>query len=216
MKDLVIIGAGAFGREVAQLVEEINQYKKMWNFIGYIDETEEKQGKSINGDMVLGDFNWLDKIDTKNIWGVCAIGNTMDKFKLVNKAKVYNIKFANLIHPSVRLNNYIQIGHGNIICANSILSVNTRIGNHVAINPTGGIGHDAIIGDYSTLYWNVTLGGYVKLNEGCEIGSKSVVLPNTTIGKWTILGAGAVVIKDIPEYSTAVGVPAKVIKTNKY
>lgn len=212
MKDIVIIGAGNFGREVAQLIEEINEDNKTWNLLGYIDETPEKQKTVINNNVVLGDFSWLEKTSPDKLWSVCAVGNPKGKYSLIKKASAYNINFANLIHPGVKINKFTELGSGCIICCNSFISVNTKIGNHVSINPGCGIGHDVVIEDYASLYWNVTLSGHVYIREGCEIGSKAVVIQKRTVGEWSIIGAGAVVIKDIPESCTAVGVPAKPIK----
>lgn len=212
MKDIVIVGAGNFGREVAQLVEEINAEERTWNLLGFLDETPEKKGILINGTLVLGGFEWLEKHDRNAPWAVCAIGNPRDKYTLLHKMSQYNIGFANLIHPNARISRFVEIGCGNIICWNSFLSVNTKIGDHVSINPGCGIGHDARIKDYSTLYWNITLSGNVTIGEGCEIGSKAVVIPRTTVGRWSVIGAGAVVVRDLPENCTAVGVPAQPIK----
>ncbi|HBQ86634.1 MAG TPA: transferase [Syntrophomonas sp.] len=212
MKDIVIIGAGNFGKEVAQLITEINEDKKSWNLLGYIDETRAKQNTVINNHVVLGDFSWLEKNFSDRLWAVCAIGNPQDKFNLIKKASAYNINFANLIHPGVKTNKFIEFGSGCIICSNSFISVNTKIGNHVSINPGCGIGHDTVIGDYSSLYWNVTLSGNVCIREGCEIGSNAVVIPKRTVGRWSIIGAGAVVNQDLPDNCTAVGVPARPIK----
>ena len=211
MKDIVVIGAGGFGREVVQLIKDINQEKKEWNFLGYIDEDKEKHGLILNEDIILGDFSWFEKNKHKKVGIVCGVGNTVSKAKLINKLIGEN-DFPNLIHPSVLRNKHIDFGVGNIICAKSILSINTKIGNHVGINPGCSIGHDTIINDYTTLMWDVTLSGNVLVNEGCEIGSKTVVIQQKTIGKWCIIGAGAVVVRDLPENCTAVGVPAKPIK----
>ncbi|MEL7565453.1 MAG: acetyltransferase [Dehalobacterium sp.] len=212
MKDIVVIGAGNFGREVAQMICDINDDKKTWNLLGFIDETPTKQGTKINDILVLGGFDWFEKRSKKNISAVCAIGNPKDKFMLIKRISMYKINYPNLIHSSVKLNKFVEIGYGNIICCNSFISVNTKIGNFVTISPGCGIGHDAIIDDYTTLYWSITLAGNVRICEGCEIGSKAVVIPKKEIGKWSIIGAGAVVIDDLPEKCTAVGVPAKPIK----
>jgi sugar O-acyltransferase (sialic acid O-acetyltransferase NeuD family) len=211
MEDIVIIGAGGFGREVAQLIDEINSEKKTWNLLGFIDETVEKHKTVINNTPVLGSFDWFESSPSR-LWTVCALGNPRDKYNLVNKASAYNINFATLIHPDAKTNKYCEIGFGCIICCNSFISVNTRIGNHVSINPGCGIGHDTVINDYSSLYWNVTLSGNVCIHGGCEIGSKASVIPKRTIGKWSVIGAGAVVTKDLPDYCTAVGIPANPIK----
>lgn len=212
MKDIVIIGAGGLGREVAQLIEDINADKKVWNLLGYIDETPEKQGTVINNNIVLGNFAWLEKNSNKKLCIVCAVGNPVDRYGLINRVSAYNIDFANLIHPGSKISKFSDLGTGCIVCSDSLISVNVKIGNHVLINPACGIGHDTVIGDYSSLYWDVILSGNVCVREGCEIGSKAVVIPKTTVGKWSILGAGAVAVDDIPDFCTAVGVPAKPIK----
>lgn len=211
MKDIVVIGAGGFGREVGQLIKDINLEKKEWNFLGYIDGNREKQGMILNGDPVIGGEAWLEQKSGNEVWAVCAIGNTKVKYEVISRMGK-TVRFPNLIHPTVLSNNFVELGVGNIICAKSILSVNIRLGNHVAINPGCSIGHDTIINDYTTLMWDVTLSGNVVINEGCEIGSKSVVIQQKTVGKWCIIGAGAVVVRDLPENCTAVGVPAKPIK----
>jgi len=212
MKDIVIIGAGSFGREVAQLIDDINTDKKLWNLLGFIDETTLKHGAMINSNIVLGGFEWLQKNKGDKLFVICAIGNPRDKYSVIKKLSPFDLKFANLIHPNAKISKFVEYGYGNIICSNSFISVNIKIGNHVSINPGCGIGHDVVVGDYTSLYWDVTLSGNVNVGEGCEIGSKVDIIPKRTIGKWSIIGAGAVVIDDIPENSTAVGVPAKPIK----
>ncbi|MGB8451412.1 MAG: acetyltransferase [Anaerocolumna sp.] len=215
MKDIVIIGAGGFGKEVAQLIKEINQNKKTWNLLGFIDETAVKQGLLINDTAVLGGFDWFEKSPRKKIWTVCALGNPRDKFNLIKKASAYHVNYATIIHPDAKINKYSELGFGCIICCNSFISVNTKIGNHVCINPGCGIGHDTAIEDYASLYWNVTLSGNVCIHEGCEIGSKAIVIQKKTVGKWSIIGAGAVIIRDLPENCTAVGVPGRIIKISE-
>ncbi|QHQ63192.1 transferase [Anaerocolumna sedimenticola] len=215
MKDIVIIGAGGFGKEVAQLIKDINKDKKTWNLLGYIDETVEKHGSLINETPVLGSFDWFEKSSRSKVWAVCALGNPRDKYKLIQKTSAYPINYATIIHPDAKINKYSDLGFGCIICCNSFISVNTKIGNHVCINPGCGIGHDTIIEDYTSLYWNVTLSGNVFIHEGCEIGSKAIVIQKKTVGKWSIIGAGAVIIRDLPEYCTAVGVPGRTIKISE-
>ncbi len=212
MKDIVIIGAGSFGREVAQMICDINMDKKEWNLLGFIDETADKIGTVIDNNLVLGSFNWFEENSNNNLYTVCAIGNPKDKYMLIKKANAYNVNYTNLIHPYAKICNFVDMGIGNIICYNSFISVNTKLGNHISINPDCGIGHDVVIQDYSVLYWDITLSGNVNIGKGCEIGSKAVVIPWKTVGNWSIIGAGAVVVKDIPDNCTAVGVPAKPIK----
>lgn len=216
MKRLVIIGAGGFAREVAWLVEDINAAKKEWELLGFIDENPVNHGKVLNGYPVLGDFGFfIHQQFNEPVYTVCAVGSPYAKINLVKKAAECGLRFTNLIHPSVKMSRYVELGTGNIICAGSLLSVDVFIENHVSINPNCSIGHDVIIKDYSILLWNINLSGNVKIGTGCEIGTKAVVIQGREIGEWSIIGAGAVVIRDIPPYCTAVGVPAKPVKFHK-
>lgn len=212
MRDIVIIGAGNFGREVAQLIDDINTDKKTWNLLGYVDETVEKHGTIINSNQVLGGFEWLEKNGSNKVTAICAIGNPRAKYTVVGKISGYGLNYVNLIHPDAKIGKFVEMGYGNVICCNSFISVNIKIGNHVSINPGCGIGHDVVIGDFSSLYWNVTLSGNVSIGDGCEIGSKADIIPQRSVGSWSVIGAGAVVTKDIPDNCTAVGVPAKPVK----
>ena len=90
-----------------------------------------------------------------------------------------------------------------------------RIGNHIHVNLGCTISHDGVLEDFATLAPGVHISGYVTLGEGCYIGVGVNIIDRKTIGAWSVVGAGSVVISDIPPYSTAVGVPAKVIKTGK-
>lgn len=211
MKELVIIGAGGFGREVAWLIEDINRVSVEWNLLGFIDEDKKKHGKDLNDYRILGGFKYLE--EKKDIYYVCAIGNSKIKRDIIEKCINYNIKPATLIHPSVimsKKNN--QIGEGCIICAGSIITVNTKIGRNVIINIDCTVGHDVVINDYATIYPSVNISGNCNIGECVEIGTGSQIIQGKSIGSNSIVGAGSVVIKDIEKNSTAVGVPAKVIK----
>ena len=210
MKDLVIIGAGGFGREVAWLVEDINAVDLQWNLLGFIDDDFSKEGITLNGYPVIGP---LEKLPAKKtIFAVCAVGATEAKKALVEKAAAAGLRFANLIHPDVKMSKHIEMGCGNIICAGSILTVNILLGNHVIINLDCTVGHDSIINDYVTCAPSVNISGRVVIEEGCDIGTNAAIIQGKKIGKWSIIGAGAVVNRDIPSGCTAVGVPAKPVK----
>ena len=91
------------------------------------------------------------------------------------------------------------------------MTVNTNIGNHVIISPKCGIGHDCLIEDYVTLLWNVNVSGNELIRKGATLGSGSTIIQGLEIGKNSYVGAGTVVIRDIEENKTAVGVPSRYI-----
>ncbi|WP_035171829.1 acetyltransferase [Caldanaerobius polysaccharolyticus] len=211
LKQIAIIGAGGVGKEVALLIEEINNIKPTWDLIGFIDDNEELHGKYINGIKILGGIDYLSN-NVDKIFVVCAIADYKIKKSIISKLENYNVEYANIIHPSVYISKTNLIGKDVIIYPGCILTTNIKIGNHVIISPKCGIGHEAYIDDYVSLLWDVNVAGNVKINEGCLIGSNATIIQNKEIGKGTIIGAGAVVVDNIPSYCTAVGVPAKPIK----
>ncbi len=212
MKKLIIIGASGFGREVAWLVERINSKEPTWDLIGFIDDNDEIQGNSINGYKVLGKTDNVN--DYPDAYFVCAVGASKTREKIINKVKSINsnILFATLIDPSVEKSELVQIGEGTIICAHTIITVNISIGNHVIINLDCTVGHDAILKDFVTLYPSVNVSGITHIGHGVELGTGMQIIQGKKVGDHTIIGAGAVVVKDIPENCTAVGSPAKPIK----
>lgn len=210
MQDIVIIGAGGVGKEVALLIEQINIKMLTFNLIGFIDDNSSLHNTQINGITVLGGIEYLNAM-TSNIYAVCAIANYKVKKSIISALKSNNVYFVNIIHPDVYISNTNLIGQGVIIYSGVIMTTNIKIGDHVIISPKCGIGHEALIEDYASLLWNVNVSGNVKIKEGALIGSGATIIQNKVIGEGSIIGAGAVVIKDIPKECTAVGAPAKVI-----
>ena len=211
MKDIVIIGAGGFGREVAWLIEDINKEKSKWNLLGFIDDNI-KKGEVINGYEVIGGCDFLEK--KKDIYYTCAIGASKMRKSIVKKVnKMYNVKAASLVHPSVIIAHNSSVGEGDIICAGNIVTVNVSIGDFNIINLNCTIGHDVISKDFVTLYPSVNVSGGCIINECVEIGTGAKIIQKKMIGKNSIVGAGAVIIKDIKENVTVVGVPGKIISS---
>jgi sugar O-acyltransferase (sialic acid O-acetyltransferase NeuD family) len=212
MKDLIIIGASGFGREVAWLVERINKTEPTWNLIGFMDDDESIKGKEINGYKVLG--KTTDVAAYPDTYFVCAVGASRTRENIIYKVKEVNpaIKFGTVIDPSVEKSELLTVGEGTIICAHTIITVNISIGNHVIVNLDCTIGHDAILNDFVTLYPSVNVSGNTSIGHAVELGTGMQIIQGKTIGEYSIVGAGAVVVKDIPEKCTAVGSPAKPIK----
>ncbi len=208
MKDLIIIGASGFGREVAWLVERINAVSSTWNLFGFIDDNPEMSGKEVGGYPVLGSCDASD--DYKDAYYVCAIGSSKVRKKVIQK--LGQVKYATLIDPSVLISERVSLGEGTIVCAHTIITVDISIGKHVIINLDCTVGHDAVLHDYVTLYPSVNVSGITDIGECSEMGTGSQIIQMKKIGANSIVGAGSVVVKDIPEMCTAVGTPAKPIK----
>ena len=212
IKPLVIIGAGGLGREVAWLVEDINKAALEWDFLGFVDDG--LSGKTVEGYPVLGPVDVVMKLDPKP-WVVVAIADAKARKRIVTYLSQNGIRLATLIHPTVKMSRYVNIGVGSIICTGSVLTTNIKLGTSSIINPNCFIGHDTVLGDYTSLMPAVKVAGEVNIGEGVFIGLNAAVINRKTVGDWSIIGAGATVIEDIPPHSLAVGTPARVIKELK-
>lgn len=213
MRKLVIIGAGDFGREMANVVERINEasIESKWNLIGFVDDNEIIQGTLIDGYEVCGTCEWLNN-QQEEIYAICSLGVAKTRKKVISKINNDNVKWATLIDPDARVYKDAEVGEGSIICGGSILAINTKIHNHVIVNLNCTLGHDDIIDDYCVVNPGVNVSGKVHVKECTDLGTGAKIIQGNNIGPNTVVGAGAVVLRDIPAECTAVGCPAKAIK----
>lgn len=211
MEKIVIVGAGGFGREVKMLIDQINLKEDKYQFLGYYDDVLLK-GTLINNNKILGSVEDLLSIDYK-INVAIAIGSPNLKLQIIEKLINPNIIFPTLIHPSTIIgSDSVNIGKGCIICAGTIITCNIEIKDFVILNLMCSVGHDTIIKSYSSFMPSVNISGEVVIHEEVYVGTGAKIINQLEIGKKTIVGAGAVVSKSLPENCTAVGIPAKPIK----
>ena len=211
-KDLILVGAGGFGREVLWQMGESTLCTGKYNIIGFVDDAPGLVGTQINGTPVLGNIRLL--LDyPKEICVAICIANPKIRKSIYTKLKANpKINFPTIIANNVHYSDLVTFGQGCIICLSTILTVNATLGDFVIVNPNCSIAHDTVLGDFVTLYYNVNVAGNVHINSHAEIGTGTNIIQGKTVGKSTVVGAGSVIIRDIPPSCTAVGVPAAPIK----
>ena len=211
MKNIAIIGAGGFGREVKTLIDDINNVRPFYNFIGYYDDGREK-GTDINGFPVLGNIDALNNLN-QELEIVLGIGDPTTKERIILKTSNPKVTFPILIHPSVIISrDFVTIKEGTIICAGCILTCNINIGAFVTLNLMCTVGHDTIIDVFASFMPSVNISGEVIIHKKVYVGTGAKIINQLEIGEESIIGAGAVVSRSIPAFCTAVGIPAKPIK----
>jgi len=214
MKKLILFGASNFGDEIVQLFRDINEKRtpEEWEIVGFLDDNKDLIGKIRNGIEVLGTKEWVTHNNIDDIYFVCCIGNPKAKKSVVAYLSSFRVKFASGIHPSVIISRTSTIGIGTVITAGNIITTNIIIGDHVILNLACTIGHYSKIANYCTINPGVNISGDVTLEEGASLGTNATILEKMRVGSQSIIGAGAVVNKNIPSNVTAVGIPAKIIK----
>jgi sugar O-acyltransferase (sialic acid O-acetyltransferase NeuD family) len=140
---------------------------------------------------------------------IIAVGNNQIRQKIT---ALVRHTYGKVIHPSASISAYAKVGDGTVVFHQAVIQASASVGRHCIINTAASVDHDCILEDFVHISPHATLSGNVLVGEGTHIGAGATVIPGISIGKWCIIGAGAVVTKDIPDYATAVGVPARIIK----
>lgn len=211
-RPIVILGAGGFAREVLDVIEAISATGDTIEAAGFIvDSAYLARATTVNGLPVLGDFDWLDA-HASDVRVLCGVGDPSIRRRMVERATRSGTTFATVVHPRATSSSRVELGMGVVITAGVVMTNNIVIGDHVHVNLNCTIGHDAVLGPFATLAPGVHVSGNVTVGEGAYIGTGAVILETMSVGRWSIVGAGAVVNRDVPSDTTAVGLPAKVIK----
>lgn len=209
MNDIVIIGAGDFGREVACIIERINEKNPTWNLLGFIDDDDGKIGENISGYKVVGNSSWL--IDYEDsIYAVCSFGEGKTRENVISKLNMNkHIKFPVIVDPSAVIFKNVTLGEGTIVCAGAVISLDVTFGKHSIFNLNCTVGHDTCTGDYFTAHPGTNISGKVIIGEHVYCGTGSKIIQGITIGDDVVFGAGCVVVKNVTEKGVYVGMPAE-------
>lgn len=196
MKDIYILGAGGFSKEVGWLVSEVPDTQ----FIDFIDEDDEQD---------LHDL--LKEAPKERFYFAMGIGSPRILAKVARAFSIYkNVYWPTLIHPSVLgdMPN-ITFGKGCIVCAGNVFTTDISIGDFNIINLNSTLGHDLRTGSFCVINPNCSTSAYTTLEGENLVGVGSTILAGKTMHTGATLGAGAVLTKDIPAGETWAGVPAK-------
>jgi len=215
VKRVVFIGAGGHGREIAEILKHQSQKEPDLLPLGYIDDDRNLCGQVLHGLPILGDWEWFNGVDRKEVAVVCAVGSPRIVRSLTDRAADLGLEFVSAISPSACISSSATLGRGVIIFPNTVVSIDCLLADYCVVNVGATISHDTRIGRYSNVNPGARLAGNVSIGEGCYVGMGASVIQGRSIGDWTVVGAGAVVTRDLPGNVTAVGVPAAIIKNNE-
>mgnify|MGYP003670316390 CR=1 FL=1 len=214
MKKLIIIGGYGNGTVVQSTVVDINAVEPTWEILGFLNDREVDP---INGYPVLGKIEKevINKyLEDPNVFFFYSLISVKLNYKFLSKLTDLNIpqeRFATVIHPTAVISKFSKIGFGTCIQPFVSVGPNTEIGNHVHIFAQSLIGHGAKLEDYSYVANNACIGADVVLKKGAYLGTNATTIEFITLGEWSIVGIGSVVIRDVADYTKVVGNPSREI-----
>jgi len=211
--ELVVIGAGGFGRETVEAVRALNAVGACWRLAGYLDDDPARHGTAIDGVPVLGGTGELGSMpDTSVVVCTGRPDNYHSRPRIVEALGLPPERYATIIHPSASVATTSGVGPGTVLLAHAVLTAAVTVGSHVAVMPHVVLTHDDIVGDFTTIASGACLGGNVRVGPCAYIGAGALVREDRSIGSCALVGMGAVVTRDIPPGEVWAGVPARRIR----
>ena len=204
MKCLLVIGAGGHAKTVIS-VAQAREYS-----IGGVLDQSRVIDESVLGVPILGEMSsYLRYLKSHHF--VVAIGDNATRMNIFQAVQIKAGQFATLVHPNAKIDSSAHVGLGSVIAQSAIVCPNARIGENVIVNSRALVEHDCIVEAHAHIGPDVSLAGKVTIKEGAFVGLRAIVKDGITIGKWAKIGAGAVVVSDVPEGATMVGNPARIV-----
>ena len=216
MKKLVILGGSGIGMIAASIANDLGNWKVL-GFLNDIIPLGSKIGK-YNSIEVIGRTNdyekYLAEDDCYFFMAYVGMQNEKSVYEKLESLQIPTYKWATLIHPTAIIpKGFCSIGNGVLMAPLSQLSPDTTVEDNCIMLPNSFLGHDSTMKRFSHIATNGVVGANVVVGKAVHIGSNATLREKIIIGDYSLVGAGSVVLNDVPENSIVVGNPAKLLRT---
>lgn len=210
MKNLIIIGAGGFGREMFGAARGAVGFGSEFEIRGFLDERRDALDGFKGYPPIVGSpLSYVPKTDDVFI---TALGSIASRRKCAKSIEDRGGRFVSIVHRTAILGPNVQIDEGAFIAPNVTLTADIRIGKHAAVFHNTSIGHDSELEDFTHVYAQCSIGGAVRICEGAVVYPGSVIVPRRLVGKDAVVGAGSTVVLNVKAGVSVFGSPAAVIR----
>jgi sugar O-acyltransferase (sialic acid O-acetyltransferase NeuD family) len=203
-RNLLIVGAGGFGREMLSYIEDDNP---LFRVKGFLDSRTDALSATPREVAIVGDP--LTYVPCADDVFIAALGDPQERFKFTAELRRRDVDFATVAHPRANVSKHANIGRGCMIGPGVGISVDTHIGEFTCIQEYTVIGHDARIGDWCQINSHCTIAGGARIGNFVTIHPNCVVTSRAVIGDGVTVAPGSVVIGKIPPGITVLGNPAR-------
>lgn len=209
---IVIIGAGGHGRVVLDIFRSNHQFE----VVGFLDSSTALHHRKVDDIEVLGDLSLIPKFAELGIGGgIIAIGDNRIRQAYAETLEKAGVSLVSAIHPSASIADNAQVGKNVVIAAGANVCAHVCIEDSAILNTGCIIDHESHISTGVHICPGVRLAGHVVVKQLAFVGIGATIIQNITIGEAAVVGAGTVVISDVPANSTVVGIPAKLVKPGR-
>ena len=210
MTRVLIVGAGGHGHVVADALICSRREGSDLEAVGFVDDDPSLEGATIMGLPVLGSTARLGRVDHDAVF--VAIGDNVSRAQLFGRLVAAGERVVTIVHPRAVVAATARVGSGVLVCAGAVVNAAAVLGDNAIVNTGATVDHHCILGAHSHIAPGAHLGGGVEVGEGSLLGIASAVVPGRRVGRWCVVGAGAVVTRDLPDRVTAVGAPARIVR----
>jgi acetyltransferase EpsM len=207
---LVIWGAASQAKIVADIIRLRDEYE----IVGFLDNINpERKGNSFCGASILGGEEALDDLLQRGVNHlICAFADNRGRLRLAAAARARGFLLAGAIHPGTIIARGVPIGAGTVIHAGAVVNTEAKLGENVVVATSASVEHECTIEDGAWINCGVQLGGKVTVGQATTLEVGTITAGGVRIGADSVVGAGSVVLHDIPDGVLAYGAPVKVIR----
>ena len=207
--ELVLIGAGGHGKVVLDIVRAEGRYDP----VGFIDADPSLAGSTVSDLPVLGPANLLPKLRGRGVrHAIIAIGDNRTRLRYARHLEEAGFELASAVHPAAFVSPRAALGRNVVVAPRAAVVTEARIGDSTVVNTGSVVDHECDVGPGVHVGPGAHLAGRVRVGEGAFVGLGANVIQCLSVGRYAMVGSGAVVTRDVPDFATVVGVPARVVR----
>jgi len=211
MEKIIVVGSSGHAKVVIDIIEK----ERRFTIIGLTDPFKQPYIEVL-GYKILGGQREIPRlIDKFGIDGaIIAIGNNWNRYLVFNEIKQCcpDLKFVTGVHPFSHVGREVSIGDGSVIMPGAVINNGAKIGRFCIVNTAASIDHECVLEDFTSVAPGATLGGGVKVGKHSTISLGAKVIDKISIAEHVVVGAGAVVVNNLPDRVVAYGSPARIIR----